>query len=330
MVEQSKALSKDVVSRDIQVKFGALPEASEMQKVYALVEKGFDPILHIGIYQGRITVAIDGWWWWGRQDDRFGRIMSKPISKEMKDAYGLEDEEIGVIAELYLKGETEPHCTGFGKASKRPYTYEKGVSPKNHPDRMRNPIDTDNPYRMAEKRAEAQVIRKFRAIGVDVMSPEEATQAMVEGTFTDVVEDSDRFTAPPEQAEQKGHYCTQHQAVFFKRGKMRQYAHPIGDTDQWCNEGGAPVQGSEAKTTGVATPPGPPAKGPPKPDAGAGSLGATPATLSREDVMRWALEKHSKGYTAVCKALEMENIDDYQGTPEEMKQELAQAWQIEL
>ena len=136
----------------------------------------------------------------------------------------------------------------------------------------------------------------------------------------------DRLATQP-----KGHWCAEHQVVFFKRGKMRQYAHPIGDTDQWCNEGGAPVQGSEAKTAGVATPPGPPAKGPPKPDAGAGSLGATPATLSREDVMRWALNlKPSKGFTAVCQALEVENIDQYQGSPEQMKIDLAQAWSVAL
>jgi hypothetical protein len=32
------------------------------------------------------------------------------------------------------------------------------------------------------------------------------------------------------------HYCSEHDAVFFKRGKMRGYAHPIEDTGQWCNE----------------------------------------------------------------------------------------------
>jgi len=157
-------------------------------------------------------------------------------------------------------------------------------------------------------------------------------------------------------SQPKGHYCTQHQVVFFKRGKMQKFAHPIGDTGQWCNEGDdiepdrehvaspdiqdeaprpikgkTPVQGSEAKTTGVVTPAGPPANKAPSPDAGAGSLGATPATLSREDVMRWALGlKPSKGFTAVCQALEVENIDQYQGSPEQMKIDLAQAWSVAL
>ena len=41
-----------------------------------------------------------------------------------------------------------------------------------------------------------------------------------------------------------GHYCTEHKTVFFKKGKMRGYAHPIGDTGEWCNEpeeGGDPI-----------------------------------------------------------------------------------------
>ena len=37
------------------------------------------------------------------------------------------------------------------------------------------------------------------------------------------------------------HYCSKHGKVFFKKGKMRGYAHPIQDengedTGEWCNE----------------------------------------------------------------------------------------------
>ncbi len=30
-------------------------------------------------------------------------------------------------------------------------------------------------------------------------------------------------------------YCRTHKTVWFKRGKMRGYAHPIGDSGEWCN-----------------------------------------------------------------------------------------------
>ena len=37
------------------------------------------------------------------------------------------------------------------------------------------------------------------------------------------------------------HWCSDHKTVFFKRGKMKTFAHPIKDEDgeltgQWCNE----------------------------------------------------------------------------------------------
>ena len=43
-----------------------------------------------------------------------------------------------------------------------------------------------------------------------------------------------------------GHYCAEHKVVFFKKGAMRGYAHPIEGTEpvKWCNEpegGGAEI-----------------------------------------------------------------------------------------
>jgi hypothetical protein len=32
------------------------------------------------------------------------------------------------------------------------------------------------------------------------------------------------------------HWCEEHNAAFFMRGKMKSYAHPIGDTGEWCHE----------------------------------------------------------------------------------------------
>ena len=31
------------------------------------------------------------------------------------------------------------------------------------------------------------------------------------------------------------YYCKEHDAEFFKKGKMKRLAHPIGDTGTWCN-----------------------------------------------------------------------------------------------
>ncbi len=32
------------------------------------------------------------------------------------------------------------------------------------------------------------------------------------------------------------HWCTEHNTAFFMRGKMKSFAHPIGNTSEWCHE----------------------------------------------------------------------------------------------
>jgi len=43
-----------------------------------------------------------------------------------------------------------------------------------------------------------------------------------------------------ETAKKDGHWCFKHSTEFFKKGKMKGYAHPIkdanGETTGWCNE----------------------------------------------------------------------------------------------
>ena len=38
------------------------------------------------------------------------------------------------------------------------------------------------------------------------------------------------------ETEHKGEYwCEEHEVFWFKKGRMKGYAHPIGDTKEWCN-----------------------------------------------------------------------------------------------
>ena len=39
-----------------------------------------------------------------------------------------------------------------------------------------------------------------------------------------------------ENSTTKEHWCSEHNVAFFLRGKMKSYAHPIGDTGEWCHE----------------------------------------------------------------------------------------------
>ena len=59
-------------------------------------------------------------------------------------------------------------------------------------------------------------------------------------------------TAPRSKAE---HWCSEHQTLFFKKGRMKNFAHKIEGTDNWCNEEeqkAAPAA-TEASSTAPAT-----------------------------------------------------------------------------
>ena len=45
----------------------------------------------------------------------------------------------------------------------------------------------------------------------------------------------------------KGHWCSEHQQVFFKKGKLKSYAHPIKETGKWCYEHKEDVKPAETK-----------------------------------------------------------------------------------
>lgn len=62
--------------------------------------------------------------------------------------------------------------------------------------------------------------------------------------------------AQEEAPDQSQHYCTEHKAGWFKRGKMRHFAHPIGDTKEWCNEPIVILADGTVPTAKPATTPG--------------------------------------------------------------------------
>ncbi len=144
--------------------------ADDKQAAVALVQLGFSPQFHLAIYQGNLMVTKNGWHWWlSEQEGSQARIVSKPVPKDEREGYGLADDEIGVIAEIFIPGAEGPVATGFGKASTRPYSYQRPrdnapeaeqAAARANPDRRRNPIDAEYPYNMAEKRAEKAAIEK--------------------------------------------------------------------------------------------------------------------------------------------------------------------------
>ena len=147
--------------------FGTLGNG-EIDKAMTMVKQyGFSPQLHLTLYQGRVTVNVDGQFWWARQHsrERFD-IITKPIPNADKAQYGIAPIEIGCIAEIYRVGSNRPACTGFGRASRD----------GRNPVARGSAVEAQHPYRMAEKRAEAQALRKWLAIG-DVQLPDDLAEA---------------------------------------------------------------------------------------------------------------------------------------------------------
>ena len=83
---------------------------------------------------------------------------------------------------------------------------------------------------MAQTRAGAKALRN-RLAWVVVLAGYRPTPAeeMTENAVSEAVKE--RRTV-----DKSHHYCPAHNVNFFKKGKMKGYAHPIEGTDEWCNE----------------------------------------------------------------------------------------------
>jgi len=218
MTQQTTSLQVYTSKVEVAIKRGFLPalQDDQKQRAIALVQMGFDPVLHLALYQERIIVTKPGHHFWLRSHMPGARITSRPVIDPLeRDGYGLAEDELGVVASIYVPGVAESVATGFGKASRRPYTYRaprKGASDqeyeeaRQHPDRRRNPIDAEHPYDMAEKRAECQAIDKVVPLGiamdVDDYSPAPTAAGVVIDTSSRDVTDKEA-PSPPKREEQQ-------------------------------------------------------------------------------------------------------------------------------
>jgi len=81
---------------------------------------------------------------------------------------------------------------------------------------------------MAQTRAGSKALRNKEA-WIAVLAGYKTTPAEeMSGTET-----SGQPSGQPQTAE---HWCAEHNTAYFKRGKMKSFAHPIGDTGEWCHE----------------------------------------------------------------------------------------------
>lgn len=127
----------------------------ETNRAFDLVQKGLDPYLHIMVYDGKVCTNIDGMYYWASTHNDFQRVTTRILIGDEKAAYDPIEGDVLVIASLFKKGEHEPAYTAIGRAN------------ASHPYRN-NPVERNFPHRMAEKRAEAMVIRKAYPIGAQI------------------------------------------------------------------------------------------------------------------------------------------------------------------
>jgi len=104
---------------------------------------------------------------------------------------------------------------------------------------------------MAQTRAGAKAFRN-RLAWVVVLAGYKATPAeeMTEGTISEAVKE--RRTV-----DKSEHWCAEHNTNFFKRGKMRSFAHPVDGSTEWCYEHSQPDFSQAEKDIAELYPPDP-------------------------------------------------------------------------
>lgn len=118
---------------------------------------GLKPYLgHVCLYFGKPYVTIDGYYYQLAKKHPDIKIGSRPLSAEEKDESIFTQPCIAYVAEAWDKGEKLP-TTGLGIVTKEEI---EGKSARK-PEEFRAPVVHGHPQRMAEKRAEWQLLRKL-------------------------------------------------------------------------------------------------------------------------------------------------------------------------
>jgi hypothetical protein len=110
---------------------------------------GFDPLMgEVTIYQGRPFVSIDGRYRAAQETGELDGVETRPANEQERKDWQIPDGDFFFRAEVYVKGASRPFV-GWGRVRSVETQGGKGFKP----------VET-NPQRMAEKRAEAQALRK--------------------------------------------------------------------------------------------------------------------------------------------------------------------------
>jgi len=147
----SLAAKKDVGSGDVIT----VPAFTGLVKWARLV--GLNAYLgHVCLYYGEPYVTIDGFYYLLETRKTEIHVGTKPLNSEAKVLYGIPESAYAWLAEAWL-GTTKLPESGLGIITQE----EIDAPSKRDPEKFRAPIAHDKPQRMAEKRAEWQLLRKI-------------------------------------------------------------------------------------------------------------------------------------------------------------------------
>lgn len=162
---------------------------------------GFDPLMgEITIYQGKPFVSIDGRYRKAQETGQLDGVETRPSNKQERIDWQIPEGDFFFRTEVYVKEATKPFV-----AWGRVHSAELKL---NKPGDAYKPV-VKNPQRMAEKRAEAQGLRKAFHIPLpsieDIGSPDydiETTAKVVDTTTGEITEGKSQQEPPPEEPGQ--------------------------------------------------------------------------------------------------------------------------------
>jgi len=122
---------------------------------------------HVCLYFGKPYPTIDGLYWKKNRDKLGFMVDCQPMTDKERLRYMVIDGDYAFIAKAITTG-GDVINTGIGIVTAE----EMSKKSKKHPESFAAPIVRDHPQRMAEKRAEWQLLKKMVLLGDEVDSPE--------------------------------------------------------------------------------------------------------------------------------------------------------------
>jgi hypothetical protein len=164
----------------------------------AAISYGFDPLMgEISIYQSRPFVSIDGRYRKAQETGRLDGVETRPATKQEREDWQIPEGDYFFRSEVWLVGSNRPFV-GWGRVRAIETTGGKGFKP----------VET-NPQRMAEKRAEAQALRKAFSIplpSIEDIGSQDNDPNVIDTTahvVVEAVEVEPKPTVKPEPAPKK-------------------------------------------------------------------------------------------------------------------------------